>query len=406
MELAGCLLFYICDVVHEIICISYIWGGIIKYIKGLSNGAEIENKNFIKLLLTEVGGSIMELKNPFALRKTDGHIVMIGDLSPEQRGKACGCICPECKADFIARMGEERAPHFAHNGNACDAVKVFLNSLYQIMWEGLQENTCFSLPGCYGFFQESTGVEKLSSVPFEGCESIFAVCDFNVEFSEIRKNNQGVAEALIIRDKKEHFLAVVLVPPATICKIPRPKPVEGIATIVIRIPETLDFHHETSNQLKRILLQEKQDKEWLSSPKINKWSQQCAEKRKTWLEHRREEQERIVQEKQSSQVKEISRQNEEADRKMVEILGEYRASQFAIWDYNNDEKLSAIRFWLSRNYSEIPNDFQVEDPYGERWCYCTTCKQWYQSTDMTQYGGIGDKLNSGRCRECTRRSQQ
>ena len=357
----------------------------------------------------------MELKNPFALRKTDGHIVMIGDLSPEQRGKACGCICPECKSDFIARMGDIRVPHFAHSGNACDAVKVFMNSLYQLMWEGLQENSHFFWPNCFGSFQESTGSVKLSAVSCAGYECIFEACNFKVESSEIRKNHQGVAEALILTTRKDHSLAVVLVPPATICKISRPKPVEGIPTIAIQIPQTLDFHHVTSDQLKSILLQETRYKEWLSSPKIDEWRQQCQEQRAEWVRRQRSGQACIDEInrdtdqwlrnslkssplKQPVQTKEISQQDEEAARQMAEILREYRESQPAAWDYDNNEELSAIRFYLSRRYQTIPNDLIVTAPNGERWCFCTLCKQWYQSTDMLQYGG--KDWNLGVCRDC------
>ena len=362
----------------------------------------------------------MELKNPFALRKTDGHIVMIGDLSPEQRGKACGCICAECKSDFIARMGDIRVSHFAHSGNACDAVKVFMNSLYQLMWEGLQDNARFYLPGCYGFFQESTGVEKLSSVSSTGYERIFEACNFKVESSEIRKNHQGVAEALILTARKDHSLAVVLVPPATICKISRSKPVEGIATLTIQIPKSLDFHHVTSDQLKSILLQETRYKEWLSSPKIDEWRQQCQEQRAEWIRQRKSEQARIDEInrdtdqwirnslkssplKQPVQTKEISQQDEEAARQMAEILREYRASQPAAWDYDNNEELSAIRFYFSKKYSSsvMPRDF-IKDPRGEHWCFCDSCKQWYCGSNMAYYGtnDFDRNVNLGLCGKC------
>lgn len=360
---------------------------------------------------------IMQLKNPFAVRKTDGHIVMISDLPPEQRGKACGCVCPECKSDLIARMGKIRIPHFAHSGN-CDSVKAFINPLYQLMVEGLQENPQFVWPNCFGSFQESTGKEWLSAELCAGYVPIIRTDSFTVESSEIRKNNRGIAEALILTARKDHSLAIVLVPPATICKIPRPKAVEGVSTIVIRIPKTLDFHHVTSDQLKHILLRETQGKEWLSSPKIDEWHQKCQEIRAEWIRQQRNRQNRIDEikrntdqlaqncleappPKQPVQVKEIDQQIEDVTRQMVEILREYRASQPEVWDYNNDEDLSAVRFYLSRKYQAIPNDLIVTAPNSERWCFCTSCKKWYQSTDMLQYGG--KYWNLGLCRECVRK---
>lgn len=386
-----------------------------EYIKGLSNRKETDT-DFFKLLLLEAGESDMELRNPFAVRKTDGRIVTIADVPHEQRGKACGCICPECKSDLIARMGEERIPHFAHSGNVCDSVKIFINSLYQLMVEGLQENPQFFWPDCIGFFQMSLGKEQLVvSARIDGGKHIIKAGSFKVESSEIRKNHQGVAKALILTARKDHSLAVVLVPPATICKISRPKPVEGIATLTIQIPKSLDFRHVTSDQLKSVLLQETRYKEWLSSPKIDEWRQQCQEQRAEWIRQQRSGQARIDEInrdtdqwlrnslkssplKQPVQTKEMSQQDEEAARQMAEILREYRESQPAAWGYDNNEELSAIRFYLSRRYQTIPNDLIVTAPNGERWCFCTSCKQWYQSTDMLQYGG--KDWNLGVCRDC------
>jgi hypothetical protein len=38
------------------------------------------------------------------------------DVSSVSRGKACGCFCAECRSPLIARMGEVRVHHFAHEG--------------------------------------------------------------------------------------------------------------------------------------------------------------------------------------------------------------------------------------------------------------------------------------------------
>lgn len=101
-----------------------------------------------------------ELKNPFALRKSDGHIIMIADLSPEQRGKSCNCVCPECNADFLARMGDIRVPHFAHSGESCDAVKALMGALYQLMQEALGESKRFTIPDAYGYCPPCPAITK------------------------------------------------------------------------------------------------------------------------------------------------------------------------------------------------------------------------------------------------------
>ncbi len=223
----------------------------------------------------------MALKNPFALRKTDRRILMIGDLSRAQRGEACGCICPVCGADLVARMGEERVWHFAHkSGSMCDEEKVYINSLYQLMLEALKERTRFYYPGQYGRFQESTGKEDFSNTSRPGYETIIKEGNFEVESSEIKSDSQGLAEALIFTARKGYKLAVVLVPPATACKNSCPRAVDEIATIVIQMPK--DLNRKTSDELKDILLRGIEDKGWLSSRKIDKWRQQCQKKRDEW----------------------------------------------------------------------------------------------------------------------------
>ena len=44
----------------------------------------------------------------------DGNIVSIDDVPS---GKECGCVCPACGDELIARKGQKRMHHFAHRSN-------------------------------------------------------------------------------------------------------------------------------------------------------------------------------------------------------------------------------------------------------------------------------------------------
>jgi hypothetical protein len=44
-------------------------------------------------------------------RGPDGAPVGVLDVP---RGRACGCVCPECGQALVARVGPDRAPHFSH----------------------------------------------------------------------------------------------------------------------------------------------------------------------------------------------------------------------------------------------------------------------------------------------------
>jgi hypothetical protein len=49
----------------------------------------------------------------FAALDIDGEIRFVGDVP---RGAACACFCPECRSPLVARLGDEREWHFAHEG--------------------------------------------------------------------------------------------------------------------------------------------------------------------------------------------------------------------------------------------------------------------------------------------------
>ena len=62
------------------------------------------------------------MKIPIGIDKNTSKVVLIEDLTEEQRGLKSNCICPECKSDLVARMGEKTIKHFAHHrGNESES---------------------------------------------------------------------------------------------------------------------------------------------------------------------------------------------------------------------------------------------------------------------------------------------
>lgn len=55
------------------------------------------------------------MKIPIGIDKNTEEVILIEDLTEEQRGLKSNCICPECKSDLVARMGEKTVFHFAHH---------------------------------------------------------------------------------------------------------------------------------------------------------------------------------------------------------------------------------------------------------------------------------------------------
>lgn len=90
---------------------------------------------------------------PFAMRSADNEIVGVADVPS---GLSCGCICPSCSTALIARKGDVKIWHFAHQGRAeesttqtrCDfswdvSVRLMARQL-------LQGPTRMCLPPCHG----------------------------------------------------------------------------------------------------------------------------------------------------------------------------------------------------------------------------------------------------------------
>ncbi|MGR5446433.1 competence protein CoiA family protein [Vibrio jasicida] len=58
----------------------------------------------------------MAIKTAWALR--DNNLVNINQINRDtERGSKCGCICVSCGSQLVARMGDHKAHHFAHNSD-------------------------------------------------------------------------------------------------------------------------------------------------------------------------------------------------------------------------------------------------------------------------------------------------
>lgn len=86
------------------------------------------------------------LKNPIGIR--GGKILVIGDLDESERGKKCNCCCPHCNGRFIARMGNEKVHHFAHDGAVknCSDELALLSGLYKFLKQFVDEGNAIRLP--------------------------------------------------------------------------------------------------------------------------------------------------------------------------------------------------------------------------------------------------------------------
>ncbi len=92
-------------------------------------------------------------KLQYALK--DNTLVSIDQV---EKGLACNCICPACKAQLVARKGDKREHHFAHyNGSSC--ATGYQTSLHLLAKELIQEKRKIKIPPVY--------CELFSEAPYE-----------------------------------------------------------------------------------------------------------------------------------------------------------------------------------------------------------------------------------------------
>lgn len=87
----------------------------------------------------------------------DGNIVSIDDVPS---GKECGCVCPACGDELIARKGEKRMHHFAHRSNE-DCEYGYESSLHLAAKDILSRAKKMAIPPVYVEFPQSSKSKQL-----------------------------------------------------------------------------------------------------------------------------------------------------------------------------------------------------------------------------------------------------
>ena len=79
-------------------------------------------------------------KNPYGLK--DGRRVHVDEV---ENGLNCGCICPTCKCDLVAKQGDIREHHFAHRHDDRSCLHIRDTYFHRAM-EILEKNRYIELP--------------------------------------------------------------------------------------------------------------------------------------------------------------------------------------------------------------------------------------------------------------------
>ncbi|MBE6723327.1 hypothetical protein [Caproicibacterium amylolyticum] len=356
----------------------------------------------------------MELKNPFAVR--NNKIITIADITAEERGRKCNCTCPACGGHFLAALGTVNQPHFRHDGEPCDFVKASMTALYGLLADALNEKPQFTFPACYGRFymidlkREPVMADiydnaQIGPAPFNGNNDCLIKSEgYTVQNYEIHRNGKGLPDAMLLSDAKSlHQLAVTLIPPPTLCKIPKGKTFQELPTVNIQIDNAVDLYHIKSANLKEQLRDSTDNKRWINHPKIDTWMQEKLKDQSAYYARQEQSEKERKQEQLERQTRRMKKYNPlwqqtESDRQ------DPWAESVKLLPKLTPERQQEISRILSRKFAVIP-ETMVKDDDGRRWCVCNLCGCWKPTDDMISFGGIGDSINRGICKGCAQKKE-
>lgn len=102
-----------------------------------------------------------DVKINYALK--DNKVVSILDISPENRGLKCNCICPICHEKLSAKLGSKNQHHFSHVSNStCDPANVTQTALHILAKELIEEYKLMTFPSLLINFSDTNTYKNLS----------------------------------------------------------------------------------------------------------------------------------------------------------------------------------------------------------------------------------------------------
>ena len=187
----------------------------------------------------------------------DGNIVSIDDVPS---GKECGCVCPACGDELIARKGQKRMHHFAHRSNE-DCEYGYESSLHLAAKTILSRSEKMVIPPVYVEFPQSGKPKELISK-----ERGIPIDDVKLE-----KRFDDIIPDIVVDSGDEHFFIEIYVThPIDDEKLKKLKE-KKISTIEIDLSKIKrDISVE---ELSDILLKSSDRKSWKYHAVSEKWYQ-------------------------------------------------------------------------------------------------------------------------------------
>lgn len=187
----------------------------------------------------------------------DDNIVSIDEV---QSGKNCGCVCPACGDELIARKGEKRMHHFAHRSNE-DCEYGYESSLHLAAKDILSRSKKMVIPPIYVEFPQSGKPKELISMERE-----ISIDDVELE----KRFDTIIPDIVVYSGDKYFFIEIYVSHPIDDEKLEKLKE-KNISTIEIDLSKIKrDISVE---ELSDILLKDSDRKSWKYNAVSDKWYQ-------------------------------------------------------------------------------------------------------------------------------------
>lgn len=187
----------------------------------------------------------------------DGNIVSIDEV---QSGKDCGCVCPACGDELIARKGEKRMHHFAHRSNE-DCEYGYESSLHLAAKDILSRAKKMAIPPVYVEFPQSSKSKQL----------LYLEKKISFDHVELEKRFDDIIPDIVVYSgDKYFFIEIYVTHPIDDEKLKKLKE-KNISTIEIDLSKIKrDISVE---ELSDILLKTSPQKSWKYNAVSGKWYQ-------------------------------------------------------------------------------------------------------------------------------------
>ena len=341
----------------------------------------------------------MEMRNPFGLR--DNKIIMIEDLSKNENGLRCNCVCPACKELLEARMGGVRRHHFAHSGQGCDAVNSYMTGLYMFLKEYLNQKNPIYLPPVIVEFDLSAHEYINELNVYDHIRLLSSSHDIKREIhlfnkkivvfdsSEIIVSSFGKPIALLAKTR-DRTLAIRITPPDTVCRIGEVSKYKEYSTIELDLSLAGEFIQSShKEQFFKHLMSTLSLYRWIYNTRIEDAFPEIYKRSKKYYDVA---QERMKKEAEKQRAEIARREEERQKEKLVKK------------EKNSKSKEEAY----AEGLAEVEHLFEfqkriIRDQFGNRWVKCKICGSIKQDVEFSVYGGDQNNENLGKCRDCIRK---